>query len=248
MIALWPAIDLMGGNVVRLLQGDPSQATTYGRDPGDVARRFADEGADGLHVVDLDAAFGRGDNRAAVEALLAAAKVPVQVGGGIRSLEAARQLLSAGAARVVVGSLPFSAPERFAELLAALGPQVVVALDCREGRPTVKGWTEDAGTGGAVAAAARLARQGVAALLVTDIARDGAMTGPNLALLSDVRGAFPGEVIASGGMRGAEDLVGVAAALAGGPSGAIFGRALHGGAVTVKELVDARGRVPEGRP
>lgn len=116
----------------------------------------------------------------------------------------------------------------------------MVALDCKDGRPTVRGWTEDAGAGDAVSVAREMRGLGVTALLVTDVACDGAMTGPNLGLLSAVRAVFPGEILASGGMRGEEDLPAVDRALAGGPRGAIFGRALHGGATTVAKLKAAR--------
>ena len=240
MIALWPAIDLMGGEVVRLLHGDPGKRTVYPERPVDVARRFAAEGADGIHVVDLDAAFGTGSNAKTIAEIVAASTVPVEVGGGLRDRAAVEAALAAAAARVVLGSLPFRAPELFAELVRDLGPRLVVALDCREGRPTILGWAEDAGAGGAAEVARRLAAQGVTALLVTDVACDGAMTGPNLDLLAGVRAVFAGEVLASGGMRGEEDLAPAAAALAGGPAGAVFGRALHSGATTVARLAAAR--------
>ncbi|MDL2716947.1 MAG: HisA/HisF-related TIM barrel protein, partial [Acidobacteriota bacterium] len=123
---------------------------------------------------------------------------------------------------------------------SSLSSRIVVALDCKDGRPTVRGWTEDAGAGDAVTVARSLAGLGVATLLVTDVACDGAMTGPNLGLLSAVRRVFAGEILASGGMRGVEDLDAVDRALAGGPRGAIFGRALHGGATTVAKLKAAR--------
>lgn len=245
MISLWPAIDLMGGGAVRLLHGDPSRKTVFPERPVDVAVRFAAEGADGIHVVDLDAAFGTGSNAAAVRDIVEASPVPVELGGGLRDREAVEAALRHGAARVVLGSLPFRAPEIFAGLLRDLGPRLVVALDCKEGRPTVHGWTEDAGAGSAEDVARRLADGGVSALLVTDVARDGAMTGPNLDLLAAVRRVFAGEVLASGGMRGEEDLAPVLAALAGGPAGAIFGRALHSGATTVARLFAARALLEE---
>jgi phosphoribosylformimino-5-aminoimidazole carboxamide ribotide isomerase len=247
VIALWPAIDLMGGEVVRLLHGDPGRRTAYPERPVDVALRFAAEGADGIHVVDLDAAFGTGSNAKAVEEIVAASAVPVEVGGGLRDRAAVEAALAAGAARVVLGSLPFRAPELFASLVRDLGPRIVVALDCKGGRPTVHGWAEDAGAGGAAEVARRLGAQGVSALLVTDVACDGAMTGPNLDLLAGVRAVFAGEVLASGGMRGEEDLAPAAAALAGGPAGAIFGRALHSGATSVARLAAARAALEGAR-
>ena len=245
MIALWPAIDLMGGRVVRLLHGDPARRTVYPERPVEVALRFAREGADGIHVVDLDAALGSGTNAGAVAEIVAASPVPVEVGGGLRNRAAVESALASPVARVVLGSLPFRDPDLLASLLAEHRERLVVALDCREGRPTVHGWVADAGAGEAAEVARRLGAQGVAALLVTDVARDGAMTGPNLELLASVRAAFSGEVLASGGMRGEEDLEPVAAALAGGPAGAIFGRALHSGATTVARLAAARTNLEE---
>lgn len=170
----------------------------------------------------------------------------VQVGGGFRSQEAVEDFLEGvSTARAVVGSLPFLDRPAFIHLLRkssspSLASRIVVALDCKDGRPTVRGWTEDAGAGDAVFVARSFAALGVSTLLVTDVACDGAMTGPNLGLLSAVRAVFAGEILASGGMRGEEDLAAVDRALAGGPRGAIFGRALHGGATTVAKLKAAR--------
>ncbi|MBK9090449.1 MAG: 1-(5-phosphoribosyl)-5-[(5-phosphoribosylamino)methylideneamino] imidazole-4-carboxamide isomerase [Holophagales bacterium] len=245
MIALWPAIDLMGGKVVRLLHGDPSQRTVYPERAVEVAIRFASEGADGIHVVDLDAAFGTGGNAGPISEIIAASPVPVEVGGGLRNRDAIEAALASPVSRLVLGSLPFRAPALFEELLRAHAERLVVALDCKEGRPTIHGWVEDAGAGDAAGVARRFAALGVRTLLVTDVARDGAMTGPNLDLLASVRAVFPGEVLASGGMRGAEDLAPVAAVLAGGPAGAIFGRALHSGATTVVQLAAARAALRE---
>jgi phosphoribosylformimino-5-aminoimidazole carboxamide ribotide isomerase len=251
-LALWPAIDLMGGRVVRLLKGKREDVTFYDEPPAQAATRFASEGADGIHVVDLDAAFGTGCNEEEIEEILSvsdASGVAVQVGGGMRSAQAVEDFLERGnRARAVVGSLPFVDRPAFIHLLrkssssssSSLSSRIVVALDCKNGRPTVRGWTEDAGMGDAVSVARSLADLGVSTLLVTDVARDGAMTGPNVELLSAVRAVFPGEILASGGMRGQEDLAPVERALAGGSRGAIFGRALHGGATTVARLRAAR--------
>lgn len=238
---LWPAIDLKEGRVVRLLKGELSRETAFEIGAQEAARRFEAEGADGLHIVDLDAAFSRGDNTRTIESMLRAVKLPVQVGGGLRSREAVRRVLAAGAARAVLGSLPFTAPELFAEIAAEDGPRIVAALDCRGGRPTVHGWTESAG-GDASSAARHLAASGIAALLVTDVERDGTLEGPNLDLLAAVRAAFPGEVQASGGVRGAEDLPDIERVLAGGPAGVIIGRALHAGLTTLAKLRGALGR------
>jgi phosphoribosylformimino-5-aminoimidazole carboxamide ribotide isomerase len=250
-LRLWPSIDLRGGRVVRLLRGEWDAATTFDADPVETARTFEREGADGIHVVDLDAAFGKGENREEIQKILRVIRIPVQVGGGLRTGEAVEDFLErVSGARAVVGTLPFLDRPAFLHLLSksssssfsssSLASRIVVALDCKSGRPTVRGWTEDAGAGDAVTVARELAALGVGALLVTDVARDGAMQGPNLELLAAVRAAFAGEVLASGGMRGPQDLGPVDAALAGGPRGAIFGRALHAGATTVAALKAAR--------
>lgn len=237
-LALWPSLDLMEGRVVRLLRGDLAQTTVYDVDPVDVARRFEREGADGIHVVDLDAAFGRGENREKILEIARNTSIPLQVGGGIRTEKAARDFLERKSiSRLVLGSLPFLDRTVFLTLLRRFSSsRFVVALDCKGGRPTTSGWTQDAGAGDAVSVAKELFTLGVTALLVTDVACDGAMTGPNLELLASVRTVFPGEILASGGMRGEEDLGPVDAALAGGRRGAIFGRALHGGATSVARL------------
>jgi phosphoribosylformimino-5-aminoimidazole carboxamide ribotide isomerase len=253
-LAIWPSIDLRGGRVVRLLRGDWDASTEFAGDPVEIATRFEREGADGLHVVDLDAAFQRGENRKGIERILREIRIPVQVGGGLRTAAAVEDFLDrVRNVRAVVGSLPFLDRPGFAHLLSRLSSfspsspdssslsRLVVALDCRDGRPTVRGWTEDAGAGDAVSVARDFAALGVRTLLVTDVAQDGAMTGPNVGLLASIRAVFPGEILASGGMRGPEDLPGVDRALGGGPRGAIFGRALHGGATTVSALVEARG-------
>ena len=280
-LALWPAIDLKGGRVVRLMQGDWDRTTVFEGDPAEIAKNFEDEGADGIHVVDLDAAFGRKNdedknedkknendskNEKEIEKILRMVSIPVQVGGGVRTEERIQIFLERGVSRVVLGTLALAERGRFINLLRnprsvsprSLDPlskprssssssfpssRIVVALDCREGRPMVRGWTEDAGAGDAVSVAREMSLLGVSSLLVTDISRDGALSGPNLELLSSVRSVFPGEILASGGMRGEEDLEGVDRALAGGPRGAIFGRALHAGATTVARLKAARDRM-----
>ncbi|MFI5119739.1 MAG: HisA/HisF-related TIM barrel protein [Thermoanaerobaculia bacterium] len=254
-LALWPAIDLMGGRVVRLLKGRREDVTYYDESPARAATRFTAEGADGIHVVDLDAAFGTGSNEKEIEEILSvsdAAGIVAQVGGGMRTPAAVEDFLErVSTARAVVGSLPFLDRPAFTHLLrkslssssslsSSLSSRIVVALDCKDGRPTVRGWTEDAGLGDAVSVARALADLGVSALLVTDVARDGAMAGPNVELLSAVRAVFPGEILASGGMRGEGDLAPVERALADGPRGAIFGRALHAGVTTVARLRTAR--------
>ncbi len=236
-LKLWPSIDLKDGGVVRLLRGELSSVTVYDASPAALARRFAEEGADGIHVVDLDAAFGHGENGSVIrEIVRAAGQVSLQVGGGVRSLRAVESLFAAGVARVVLGSLPFTAPAEFEKIVAKYPARVVVALDCKDGRPSIFGWTEDAGAGSLADVVPALVRAGIGALLVTDVSKDGAMEGPGLALLAEARRCFAGEVIASGGIRGEEDLPAVEKVLAGGPRGAILGRALHDGKTSVARL------------
>jgi phosphoribosylformimino-5-aminoimidazole carboxamide ribotide isomerase len=238
---LWPAIDLSEGRVVRLLQGDAGQLRTYNVDPVELARRYEAEGADGLHLVDLDAAFSRGENRALVLSIVKALKIPVELGGGIRSRAAVDAALHDGVHRVVIGSLPFTQPELFAELVAARAPQIVAALDCLDGRPRSLGWLADAGGDvDAAGAAETFGALGVRALLVTDVSKDGMLTGPNLDLLRSVRGTFSGEILASGGVRGVADVPLIASALDGGDAGIILGRALLEGFVSVAELKERR--------
>ncbi|MGA7990479.1 MAG: HisA/HisF-related TIM barrel protein, partial [Thermoanaerobaculia bacterium] len=191
-LRLWPSIDLRGGRVVRLLRGEWDAVTTYDSDPVETARTFEREGADGIHIVDLDAAFGKGDNGRKIEEILRVIQIPVQVGGGMRTGAAVEDFLErVSTARVVVGTLPFLDRPAFTHLLrkssssssssSSPAPRIVVALDCRDGRPTVRGWTEDAGAGDAASVAREMWPLGVRALLVTDVARDGAMQGPDLA-------------------------------------------------------------------
>jgi phosphoribosylformimino-5-aminoimidazole carboxamide ribotide isomerase len=250
-LAIWPAIDVLGGRVERLLKGRREDVTFYDESPVEAAKRFAAEGADGIHVVDLDAAFGTGSNKKEIEEILSvleASGVAAQVGGGMRTSAAVEDFLEGvSTARAVLGSLALLDRAALTHLLRkssssspSLSSRIVIALDCMDGRPTVHGWTEDAGAGDAVSVARALAGLGVPALLVTDVARDGSMTGPNVELLSAVRAVFPGEILASGGMRGEEDLALVERALAGGSRGAVFGRALHGGVTTVARLQAAR--------
>ena len=235
-LTLWPAIDISQGRVVRLLQGDPGKVRTYDVRPENIARRYEAEGADGLHVVDLDAAFGKGSNMPMIREILHSVHLPVEVGGGIRSRDAVDRMLHEGAARVVLGTLPFTEPELFAELAASRGDVIVVALDCLDGRPKIHGWTDEGGSLDAKGVAECFGTLGVRSLLVTDIARDGALSGPNTDLLARVRSAFSGEVLASGGVRAAADLPAIASALAGGAAGVVLGRALLEGFVSVASL------------
>jgi phosphoribosylformimino-5-aminoimidazole carboxamide ribotide isomerase len=234
---LYPAIDLRGGRCVRLLQGDFDRETVYGDDPVLVARGFAAAGAPWIHVVDLDAARREGDNRSVIAALASAvAPVPVQVGGGVGD----GVLLDAGVARVVVGSLAVSDPSAVASLAARYPGRVAVGLDHRDGQVQVRGWEEEGGVSLVSVIDGLQSVVGLAAFVVTDISRDGMLTGPDLAGLASVLARTPVPVIASGGVATVDDLRALAA-LTGGVggrrlAGAIVGKALYEGRV---ELVSA---------
>jgi phosphoribosylformimino-5-aminoimidazole carboxamide ribotide isomerase len=238
---LYPAIDLRGGRCVRLYQGDYGRETVYGDDPVAQARAFAAAGAGWLHVVDLDAArTGEPRNRDVVAAIAAAVDVPVQTGGGVRDEAAAEALFDAGVARVVIGTAALTDPDLLARL-AARHP-VAVGLDARGREVATHGWTAGSGED-LLDVARRVADVGVAALVVTEIGRDGTLAGPDLDQLGAVLGATALDVVASGGVGSAADLRSLAALEVDGRrlAGAIVGRALYEGAVTLPEALAAAG-------
>jgi phosphoribosylformimino-5-aminoimidazole carboxamide ribotide isomerase len=199
-----PAIDLRGGRAVRLRRGDPSEETAYANDPVEVAQRFQEQGARRLHVIDLDAALGEGDNREAILAICRAVVVPVQVGGGIRSLEAATAVFEAGAARAILGTAAAADASFVARAVEEFAERVVVAVDVRGGRLMIDGWREE---GPALEPAlSGLNEAGAPRYLVTAIARDGTLDGPDLTLYRQVLKLTDRPVIASGGVRNAEDV------------------------------------------
>ena len=242
MTELYPAIDLRGGRAVRLLRGDYAAETVYSDDPVAVARSFEAAGARWIHVVDLDAArSGEADNLDLVAAVVKSVGCAVETGGGVRSVEAAERLIDAGIARVVVGTAAVERPELVTELAARFPGRVAVGLDARGRRLAVKGWTETTGAD-LVDVAQRLEGEGVAALIVTEIGRDGTMAGPDLDQLGAVLEATAVDVIASGGVGTLADitaLAGLRAGPGGGRSlaGVIVGRAIYEGRFTVEEAL-----------
>ncbi len=238
-----PAIDVLGGRCVRLAQGRYDAATTYAEHPADAARAFAARPIRRLHVVDLDGAkSGEATNRAAIERILeAVGEVPVQVGGGIRSLEAAEAWLSLGVDRVVFGTVAAREPERVLDVAARHPGRVAVGIDAREGRVAVEGWTESSGLE-ASALAQRFEGAGVAAIVYTDILRDGMQTGPNLEATAELAREVSIPVIISGGvgtLAHVREAAQLAASVAGGSiAGLIVGRALYTGAVDLGEALE----------
>jgi phosphoribosylformimino-5-aminoimidazole carboxamide ribotide isomerase len=238
-VDLYPAIDLRGGRCVRLYQGDFDRETVYDRDPVDQARRFADEGAAWIHVVDLDAArSGDPVNRPVVAAIAAAVDVPVQTGGGVRDLDAGLALAAAGVARVVVGTAAVEDPG----LVGRLTPVVAVAvgLDVRGREVTVRGWEQGAGTDVADLLPS-FEDAGAAAAAVTQIDVDGTGFGPDLAVYAELLALTRLPVIASGGVGTLDHLRALADLEVGGRrlSGVIVGRALYEGAFTVSQALTA---------
>lgn len=233
---LFPAIDLRGGRVVRLAQGEATRQTNYGLDPARQAGAFVAQGARWLHLVDLDRAFGTGDNDAAIAAILETVgdSTRVQVGGGVRDLARARDLLALGVARVILGTVAVEHPEVVDEMIAVFGRgAVVVGIDARAGVVAVRGWTE-ASTLDAVELASRVARQGVGTVIYTDISRDGMLGGPDLAGCVAMQQAAGVAVIASGGIATLDD---IRAASAAGLAGAITGRALYEGRFALSDAL-----------
>jgi len=233
---LYPAIDLRDGHCVRLYQGDYDQETVYGDDPAAQARSFAAAGAPWLHVVDLDAArSGEAANLAAIGSIVTAVDAPVQVGGGVRSVAAACRLFDLGVSRVVMGTAAVGSPELVAEV-AAVGP-VAVGLDVRGREVAVHGWQEGSGRD-LVELMAVLDDSGAEAYVITQIARDGTMEGPDTAGLSLALASTTLPVIASGGIGRPEHLDALVRLGAGRlPAGVIVGRALYEGTVTVADAV-----------
>jgi phosphoribosylformimino-5-aminoimidazole carboxamide ribotide isomerase len=244
MTELYPAIDLRGGRAVRLLRGDYAAETVYSDDPVAVARSFAAAGARWIHVVDLDAArSGEAGNLEYVAAIARSVGCEIETGGGVRSVEAAERLIDAGVARVVIGTAAVERPELVAELGTRYPGRVAVGLDARGRQVAVKGWTETTDLD-LVDLAEQFEGAGVAALIVTEIGRDGTMAGPDLDQLGAVLEATSIDVIASGGVGTLEDIRALAALKAAKSSGGsrtlagiIVGRAIYEGRFTVEEAL-----------
>lgn len=239
----FPAIDLKGGECVRLVHGDMDQATVFNDDPAAQARAFADAGCTWLHMVDLDGAFaGKPENADAVSAVLDAVDIKVQLGGGIRTMETIESWLERGLARVILGTVAVRDPDLVLAACKAFPGQVALGIDAREGMVAVQGWAETTELE-VVDLAKRFEDAGAAALIYTDIGRDGAMQGPNLAATMDLARAVSIPVILSGGVSSMEDLDAVMAAGADVLEGVISGRAVYDGridpATAVARLAEA---------
>ncbi len=245
---VYPAVDIARGRCVRLLQGEPERETVYYRDPAEAAAHWEALGAKALHVVDLDGALaGGGRNAGPIKEILERVGIPVQVAGGLRTAEAVRRVLDAGAARAVVGTRAAKEPEWAVELCRELPGRVVIAVDAREGRVAVEGWREVAETS-PVQLAQRLAEGGPAAFLYTDVARDGMLSRPNFDGVAKLLEAVAVPVIASGGVASLEDIQRLGEC---GADAVIVGKALYEGVIELPDVLAAAGEYPsrlEPRP
>jgi phosphoribosyl isomerase A len=233
-LVLLPAVDVADGQAVRLVQGEAGSETSYG-DPLDAARQWQADGAEWVHLVDLDAAFGRGSNRELLARVVGELDVKVEMSGGIRDDATLEAALATGCARVNLGTAALEQPEWCASAIARFGDRIAVGLDVRGTTLSARGWTQDGGE--LFDVLARLDGEGCARYVVTDVKRDGTLTGPNVTLLEQVCAATDRPVVASGGVSSLDDL----RVLAGvrGVEGAIVGKALYAGAFTLPEALAA---------
>jgi phosphoribosylformimino-5-aminoimidazole carboxamide ribotide isomerase len=230
-LILYPAIDLKGGRCVRLSQGDFGKATVYNEDPADQAKTFVAQGFGWIHVVDLDGSVeGRAVNGAAVAAILKVAPIPVQLGGGVRDMAAVERWLEAGVSRVILGTAAVRDPAFVKKAAARYPEQIAVGLDVRGGKVAVQGWLEDSGLS-ALEVAKRFEDAGVAALVVTDIGRDGMLQGVNPEVFGQVADAVSIPVIAAGGMTSLADIEALKARKGTPIAGAVLGKSLYAGTI-----------------
>lgn len=240
-LTLLPAIDVVDGKAVRLVKGEAGTETAFGT-PLEMAREFADAGAEWIHLVDLDAAFGRGSNTELIRTVIEEVgdRLHIELSGGIRSDEALEAALEAGVRRVNLGTAAIENPQWTEAVIAKHGDRVAIGLDVRGETLSARGWTRDGGSIWDVLA--RLDAAGASRYVVTDVNKDGTLQGPNLDLLRDVASRTDRPVIASGGVSSLEDLAALRELVPLGVEGAIVGKALYSGAFTLAEALDVAGR------
>jgi len=240
-VILYPAIDLKDGQCVRVLQGDLDKATVFNNSPADQARLWADGGFHWIHVVDLNGAVqGKAVNEKAVEAILEAVSVPVQLGGGIRSLKDVERWIEAGVSRVILGTVAVTEPAIVLEAARLWPEQIAVSVDVRGGKVATQGWTESSDLD-AVTVAKRFEDVGVGALIITDIDRDGTVMGFNVEAFGAIADAVSIPVIAAGGLASVEDIIRLRAHKGTPIAGAVLGRALYNGDITAARALEAAG-------
>ncbi len=238
-LQLLPAVDVVEGRAVQLVQGVAGSGGEFG-DPVEAALRWQEQGSEWLHLVDLDAAFGRGSNAALLAEIVGRLDIDVEMSGGIRDEESLTRALATGCRRVNVGTAALEDPEWTARAIAEHGDRVAVGLDVRGTTLAARGWTSEGGD--LWETLARLDAEGCARYVVTDVAKDGMMTGPNLRLLRDVCARTDRPVVASGGVSTLEDVAAIRTLVGEGVEGAIVGSALYRGAFTLPEALDVAGR------
>jgi phosphoribosylformimino-5-aminoimidazole carboxamide ribotide isomerase len=237
-LEIWPAIDLRGGKCVRLQQGDYQRETVFGEDPAAMARHWVAQGAQRLHLVDLDGArTGRPENLSAVRAIVEASGVPCELGGGIRDEATIRELLAAGLCRLVVGTLALREPDWFRKMCRLFPGRLVLGIDARDGFVATDGWLSTSQTS-AIDLAGQFAREPIAAVVYTDIATDGMLTGPNVEAMRQMKQSVQWPVVASGGVSSADDVARLTEA---GMDGCIIGRALYEGRLDLAAALAAAG-------
>jgi 1-(5-phosphoribosyl)-5-[(5-phosphoribosylamino)methylideneamino] imidazole-4-carboxamide isomerase/N-(5'phosphoribosyl)anthranilate isomerase len=230
-----PAVDVKDGRAVRLVQGELDAETAYGN-PLEVALEFQAAGAEWLHLVDLDAAFGRGENSALLAEVVGRLDIKVELSGGIRDDESLRRALATGCVRVNLGTAALENPEWTARVIAEHGDRIAVGLDVRGHILAARGWTQEGGD--LFETIERLERDGCARYVVTDVTKDGTLKGPNLELLQEVCAVTKRPVVASGGISSLDDIAALASLNATGVEGAIVGKALYAGAFTLEQALE----------
>jgi len=238
-LELLPAVDVKDGRAVRLVQGELSQESIYGA-PLDVALEFQAAGAEWLHLVDLDAAFGRGNNAELLAQVVGALDIKVELSGGIRDDESLRRALATGCHRVNLGTAALEDPVWTARVIGEFGDRIAVGLDVRGHVLAARGWTKEGGD--LFETLTRLEKDGCARYVVTDVTKDGTLAGPNLELLQSVCAATKKPVVASGGISSLADIAALCALNQTGVEGAIVGKALYAGAFTLQEALKVTGR------
>lgn len=240
MLELLPAVDVVNGKAVRLFQGEAGTETEYGH-PLEVAQTFVEQGAEWIHLVDLDAAFGRGSNADLLKEIVTSVDIDIEMSGGIRDDESLRRALNAGARRVNLGTAALEDPEWTERVIAEFGDRIAVGLDVRGHTLSARGWTRHGGN--LFDVLERLNAAGCARYVVTDVTKDGTLKGPNLELLREVCARTDAPVVASGGVSSLDDLRSLVTLVEDGVEGAIVGKALYAGAFTLPEALEvARGR------
>lgn len=233
-LELLPAVDVRDGRAVRLVQGALDKESIYGA-PLEVALEFQAAGAEWLHLVDLDAAFGRGSNATLLAEVVAALDIKVELSGGIRDDESLKRALATGCTRINLGTAALEDPEWTAKVISQHGDRIAVGLDVRGTTLAARGWTKEGGE--LFETIERLDRDGCARYIVTDVAKDGTLTGPNLELLKSVCAATKAPVVASGGVSSLADIAAIAALVELGVEGSIVGKALYAGAFTLPQAL-----------